>query len=154
MGNIQYFPAAKNCGAECEAVLRTLPEWFGCEDSLAEYVSEIDNMDTYTARECGRTVGFFTISEHFETSAELHVLGIEREYHRHGIGSHLLKNVEDALRSKGVKFLQVKTLSPKAGNADYALTMKFYLKHGFMALEDFDDLWGEDTPCRQLIKVL
>lgn len=43
-------------------------------------------------------------------------------------------------------------MSPEADDPIYEKTRLFYLSLGFLPLEDFPDLWGEDTPCFQLIK--
>ena len=34
-------------GRECEPILRSLPEWFGIEESIVEYVEDIDRMPTF-----------------------------------------------------------------------------------------------------------
>ncbi|CAE6915973.1 Acetyltransferase (GNAT) domain [Vibrio sp. B1ASS3] len=56
--------AQKGVGKKCESVLRTLPKWFGREDSLIEYVSEIDSLDTYTAWDGNEIIGFFSVNYH------------------------------------------------------------------------------------------
>ena len=44
IGNIvqefEYKGAEKKSGKKCEAVLRSVPEWFGIEESLLKYVKE------------------------------------------------------------------------------------------------------------------
>ncbi len=117
-------------------------------------MSEIEKLDTYTAWVNGELVGFFSVKYHFEQSIDLYVLGIKRDFHGRGIGSQLYKLIETDMKNKKVTYIQVNTLSPKAKNKDYLLTLKFYLKIGFVPLEEFPDLWGEDgyTPCLQLIK--
>ncbi|KEQ17306.1 GCN5 family acetyltransferase [Endozoicomonas numazuensis] len=139
-------------GKECESVLRTVPEWFGREDSIQHYIEDINKMETSTAWHNDQLIGFYAVNFHFPKVAELHVLAVRKEYHRAGIGGELYKRVEDELKEKGAKFIQVKTLSPRAKNVDYQKTYEFYMKHGFTPLEDFDELWGEDTPSIQLIK--
>ncbi|HDM8222046.1 TPA: hypothetical protein P0E24_000670 [Vibrio campbellii] len=47
--------------------MRTLPEWFGREDALMEYVAEIDALDTYTAWDGDNLVGFFSVNYHNPT---------------------------------------------------------------------------------------
>jgi ribosomal protein S18 acetylase RimI-like enzyme len=149
---IEYKSGQKGLGKKCESVLRTLPEWFGRENSLQEYVREIDELDTYTAWHNKELVGFFAINHHFKHSVEIHVLGIKTGFHRQGIGRHLYQKLETELKERGVCFIQVKTLSPKAKDKNYDKTLSYYLKMGFTPLEDFPELWGSDTPCLQLIK--
>ena len=152
MKQIKYKLAQKGQSKECEVVLRSLPKWFGNGQSLKEYIGEIDNLDTYTAWHEKELVGFFSIKYHFETSADLYVLAIKPDFHGLGIGSYLYNLVEAEMKKKEIRFIQVKTLSPKAKNKEYLQTLKFYSKMGFVPLEDFPTLWGEGTPCLQMVK--
>lgn len=117
--------AQKGLGKKCENVLRTLPEWFGREDSLIEYVSEIDSLETYTAWDGNELIGFFSVNYHSAFSAELHVLAVHRDYHRQGIGRQLYQTIEKDLRTRALKFIQVKTLGVSANDANYEKTRHF-----------------------------
>jgi len=152
MNKIIYKNAARGLSKECELVLRSLPKWFGHEASLIEYVEAIDNLDTYSAWSDEELIGFFSLKYHFEHSVDLYVLGIMPDFHGQSIGSTLYQQIESDMKRKGVSFIQVKTLSPKVKNKEYLQTLKFYLRMGFVPLEDFPGFWGEDTPCLQLIK--
>ncbi|MBC7456865.1 MAG: hypothetical protein H7235_01205, partial [Bdellovibrionaceae bacterium] len=48
----------------------------------------------------------------------------------------------------------VKTLSEARAHENYEKTRKFYLKSGFVPIEEFKTLWGEHNPCLMLIKDL
>ncbi len=141
-------------GAECEIVLRSLPEWFGIESALKAYVDKVDRLPTYTAVGDERVAGFISIEKHFSESAEIHVMGILPEFHRMGIGRALLKKAESDLVKQGVIFLQVKTLSQSSPDKNYAKTREFYLSMGFLPLEEMPELWGAENPCLILIKSL
>ena len=138
----------------CESILRSLPLWFGLEYAIINYIKDVKAMDTWVAYDGDSPIGFISIHKHFESSAEVHVMGIRSEYHRKGIGHTLLKTAETELCEKGVKFLTVKTLSESRENKEYAQTRKFYLKSGFTPLEEFKTLWDEFNPCLFLVKVL
>ncbi len=141
-------------GPQCETVLRNLPEWFGIESALQAYVEKVNLLPTYIACTDNRAVGFLTLEKHFPESAEIHVMGIMPEFHRMGIGRALQRRAEFDLQAKGVKFLQVKTLSFSSSNKEYAETRKFYLAMGFSPLEEMPDLWGAGNPCLIMIKSL
>jgi ribosomal protein S18 acetylase RimI-like enzyme len=138
----------------CERILRSLPEWFGIESAIQQFLVDIENLPTLIARQDEQAVGFLTIKQHFNHTAEVYVTGILPEYHRQGIGSQLMAEAENYLRTIGVEYLQVKTLGPSHSDPFYACTRAFYQKHGFRPLEEFKQIWDEDNPCLILIKRL
>lgn len=139
-------------GNECEAVLRALPDWFGIEEAIVDYAREINVLPTFLIKQQEKIIGFVTIKIHFPCSAELFVLGILPEFHHKGLGKLAIEKVEDYCREKEIKFLQVKTLSPKRECQAYEKTRKFYLALGFQPLEEFTELWGEANPCLLMVK--
>ena len=142
------------CGEVCRQVLADLPAWFGIDEATRTYIETVETLPTFVARINGLPVGFMSLRSHSPQSAELHVLGVLRAYHRQGIGSRLLHACEHHLQSQGVRFLQVKTVALEAGSAEYQQTLRFYEAAGFVALEVFPDLWDERNPCLQMIKRL
>ena len=50
--------------------------------------------------------------------------------------------------------LPVKTLGERHPVPYYARTRRFYHKLGFVALEEFPELWDEDNPCLYMIRDL
>lgn len=141
-------------GSVCEAILRALPEWFGIEASLVQYIRDVDELPTFVAWEDGRAVGFVTVKQHFPQAAELHVLGVLPEMHHRGVGRALLARAEAYLRAQGVEYLQVKTLSASHPDPSYAKTRGFYEAMGFRPLEEFKTLWDEANPCLVMVKKL
>jgi ribosomal protein S18 acetylase RimI-like enzyme len=137
----------------CERILRALPEWFGIESSLVQYVKDTLTMRTWLAECDGAAVGFLTLKEHNPRAAEIHCIAVLPQHHRHGIGRALVDHAERHLTSRGFKFLQVKTLGPSRPSAEYALTRQFYESLGFVALEEFPTLWP-GNPCLLLVKAL
>ncbi|WP_152004724.1 GNAT family N-acetyltransferase [Desulfoluna spongiiphila] len=152
MQNIQYKSGTPGLASQCETVLRSIPEWFGVEEALQAYLDDIQHMSTFSAWSEDAVIGFITVNYHFPESAELHVLGIHKHFHGLGVGSTLYTLVETELKKQKIKYIQVKTLSPRAKNPGYMKTLKFYTKHGFVPLEDSTAFWGKATPCLQMIK--
>ncbi len=138
----------------CNSILRSLPDWFGIETAIVDYVNDVRLMETWVAYEGDTVIGFVSIKKHFPKSAEVHVMGILQKFHRQGIGNQLIEVVENFLRKEGFKFLSVKTLSEFRPNKEYDQTRHFYLKAGFTPLEEFKTLWGEHNPCLFLVKNL
>ena len=147
---IQY--PATNCGQVCENILRALPDWFGIESSLIQYVKDADIMPTMLAQDENDFIGFITIKKHFRESADIHCMGILPKYHRKGIGKFLIKELEKYLKDEGVKLLQVKTLSADRDCSAYAKTRAFYKAVGFIPLEVFPNWWDDANPCLLLVK--
>ncbi len=141
-------------GATCAELLATLPHWFGKADSNEEYRRVADRCPTLIAMDDGQAVGFLTVVRHSPHAAEVHVMAVRPELHRSGIGRALVAAAEDWLRSAGVEYLQVKTLSASTGDQPYLGTLAFYTALGFRVLEEMPSLWDAANPAVLLIKRL
>ncbi len=138
---------------DCEAILRSLPDWFGIEAAIVSYRRDIESMDTYVAEAAGQLVGFITVRIHNEYSAEIQVMAVSAAHHRKGIGRELVVHAEQVLRAQSVEYLQVKTLGPSRPSEHYQRTREFYADVGFRPLEE-NQLWGEVNPCLMMVKHL
>ena len=140
--------------ALCQPILRALPQWFGLEASLAQYVADVDHLPTFLAREADQVLGFLTLKQHTPYAAEVYVMGVQPEAHRRGLGRALMAAAQAWLRQQAVEYLQVKTLGPSHGDPYYAQTRAFYLALGFRPLEEFKQIWNEQNPCLILVQRL
>jgi ribosomal protein S18 acetylase RimI-like enzyme len=141
-------------GATCAELLATVPHWFGITEANERYQRVADRCPTLVAMDNGRAVGFLTVVHHSPHAAELHVLAVRPELHRTGIGRTLVSAAEDRLRSEGVQYVQVKTLSASAGDEPYLRTLAFYTALDFRVLEEMPSLWDAHNPAVLLIKRL
>jgi GNAT superfamily N-acetyltransferase len=139
---------------DAERVLRTLPMWFGIEQSLQEYVRDTERLPTFVARDSEGIVGFITLREHFPTTWEVHCFAVEAKARSQGVGRSLHAHIEGWLANKGVHFLQVKTIAAPSPSKEYAQTRAFYLAIGYEPLEEFPLLWEPGLPVLQLVKAL
>ncbi len=140
--------------AELEAVLRTLPRWFGVEASLLDYARDTSRFPTLVAEGDAGVQGFLTLRPHFDRAWEVHCMAVRATARGGGIGTALLAHAEAFARARGVRFLQVKTIAPAHPSPEYAETRAFYAVRGFEPLEVFPALWGPANPCLQLVKAL
>jgi GNAT superfamily N-acetyltransferase len=140
--------------ADCEAVLRSLPMWFGIERALRKYVEGTTAMPTFALSDGPDLVGFLTLHEHFPEAWEIHCVAIRADARGQGHGSSLLAHTEAWLRKRGVRFLQVKTVAATSPSKEYAETREFYDRRGFTPIEVFPTLWDPHNPALQYIKVL
>jgi len=97
--------------ALCEPILRSLPDWFGIEVAIVQYVAEIDHLPTFLARDGDQVSGFLSLKQHNPYSAEVFVMGVRQEMHRRGTGRALIGRAEEWLKSQGLEFVQVKRTS-------------------------------------------
>jgi GNAT superfamily N-acetyltransferase len=138
----------------CENILRALPEWFGIEISIVEYIKITKEMPFYAAYDDDKPVGFTAIKIHNEYSAEVCVIGILKEYHRKGIGRQLMDRCERFCLDKDIEFLTVKTLDKSRASTSYEKTRQFYIAMGFRPLEVFKTIWDEYNPCLYMAKYI
>jgi GNAT superfamily N-acetyltransferase len=138
----------------CEPILRSLPAWFGIEQAITQYSTEIDRLPTWIACETQQVLGFVSIKQHTPYAAEVYVMGLLPEIHRKGIGRALIIQAQEWLKSRGVEYLQVKSLGPSDLDENYARTRAFYAAMGFRPLEEFKQIWDENNPCLIMIKRL
>ena len=140
--------------ALCEGILRALPEWFGIEESLLDYVEKVKKLPLWAAFAGEKAIGFAAFLEHSPYAGAVCVMGVRPEYHRKGVGRLLVGQCEAFARGNGMEFLTVKTLDSSREDVGYAKTREFYYAMGFRPLEVFPTLWDEANPCLLLAKYL
>ena len=143
--------------ALCDVILRSLPEWFGIESAIDEYVRETARLPTFVGSFDGeeeqRAAGFLSLKLHNPYSAEIYVMAVRREAHGRGVGTALVAAAESFLNERSIEYLQVKTLGPSRPSSNYAATRAFYEAKGFRPLEELHGLW-EGNPCLIMVKRL
>lgn len=155
--------AAAASPSDVERLLRELPEWFGIESAVEDYVRSAARLQTFLAwprvpdastTPPQRPIGALLVEQHPGAAAEIHLMAVERAWHRRGVGRALLRVAEARLFDFGVRLLEVKTLGPSQPDAGYAATRRFYQSMGFLPVEELLDLWGEGNPCLIMVKPL
>ena len=137
-----------------QQILKSLPEWFGKEDSLMQYVKTVDKYPFFAAFKEEECVGFFSGIIHHEKTGDVYVCGIHPKHHRNGIGKELYKTLEQYFINQGCEYVMVKTLSPLHPDKNYDLTRKFYDALGFKKFYTDHVMWGKEYPCLIMIKHL
>ena len=140
--------------AQSEEILRSLPQWFGIEQSLLEYAEATRRLPTFAVMDEQAAVGFVSLAEHFSESWEVHCMAVHASHRGQGHGRILLEHAEVWLKSRGARILQVKTIAADYDDPAYAQTRGFYVRMGFVPLQVFPELWEPHNPCLQMIKVL
>ncbi|MFA9557614.1 GNAT family N-acetyltransferase [Evansella sp. AB-rgal1] len=137
-----------------DSILRQLPEWFGIEEALVNYVEGVVHTDVYALYVAEKPVGLISIKSNNQYTSEIYVMGILKEHQNSGFGKKLLEVAQDRLRMNKVNFLMVKTLSDSHPDIHYKKTREFYHKTGFYPLEEIKEIWGKENPCLVMVKSL
>ncbi|NKB68313.1 MAG: GNAT family N-acetyltransferase [Candidatus Latescibacteria bacterium] len=138
----------------CERILRTLPQWFGIESALVDYVRETERLPTFVLRQDGICVAFVSLAKHFNHSWEIHCIAVDARWRGKGYGSAILRHAEGWMAGQGARWLQVKTLAASHPSPEYAQTRAFYKRMGYEPLQEFPTLWSEENPCLVMVKTI
>jgi len=138
----------------CDKVLHSLPDWFGIESAISDYIQGVEKGVFISAYIDGKSVGFASMHETSVYADEIYVIGVLRENHRMGIGRRLIEICSEECRKNGKMFLLVKTISERLDDPFYKNTREFYKSTGFLELEELPSLWGENNPCLNMIKLM
>lgn len=143
---VQYIEDAGLKEQIAESILKDLPEWFGLPDSTREYIEKSKNLPFFAYYMAENYVGFIVLKETSKYTAEIYVMGVLKEYHRHGVGRKLFQTFLQYAEQKKYEFIQVKTVE-EGHYEEYDRTRLFYEQLGFRKLECFPTLWDEWNPC-------
>lgn len=134
-------------------ILEALPDWFGLPEAREEYIVNSVNQQFFAAVKEGKPIGFLCLKQTGKDTVEVAVMGVLKEFHRHGIGRKLFMKAKEKAIKDGFSFIQVKTV--QMGQYDnYDNTNKFYISLGFKEFEIFPTLWDEWNPCQVYVMAL
>lgn len=134
-------------------ILEALPDWFGLPEAREEYIVNSVNKQFFAAVKEEKTIGFLCLKQTGKDTVEVSVMGVLKEFHRHGIGRKLFMKAREKAIKDGFSFIQVKTV--QMGQYDnYDNTNKFYISLGFKEFEIFPTLWDEWNPCQVYVMAL
>lgn len=135
------------------SVLEALTGWFEIKESREQYIKDCEEQIFIAAKEAGKEIGFLCLKETGKDTVEVAVMGVLKEYHRHGTGKELVKAAKNIAIEKGYSFLQVKTVQ-MGFYENYDRTNLFYRNAGFKEFEVFPMLWDENNPCQVYVMAL
>ena len=134
-------------------ILEALPDWFGIPEAREEYIVNSVNQQFFAAVKEEKPIGFLCLKQTGKDTVEVAVMGVLKEFHRHGIGRKLFMKAREKAIKDGFSFIQVKTV--QMGQYDnYDNTNKFYISLGFKEFEIFPTLWDEWNPCQVYVMAL
>ncbi len=111
------------------------------------------NQQFFAAVKEGKPIGFLYLKQTGKDTVEVAVMGVLKEFHRHGIGRKLFMKAKEKAIKDGFSFIQVKTV--QMGQYDnYDNTNKFYISLGFKEFEIFPTLWDDWNPRQVYVMAL
>ncbi len=144
---IEQIQDADQKKAVARNILESLRDWFEVDESREKYIAESAGQIFLAAKEADEYAGFLCLKETGKDTVELAVMGVLKQYHRHGLGRALFEAAKSIAMEKGYSFMQVKTVQMGVYE-DYDITNRFYLSCGFREFEVIKELWGEENPCQ------
>jgi len=134
----------------CVEIAKRLSDWFDNED-LIKIRKAIYSLPVYVYDD-GKILGFVCIKEKSNKVIELEYFAVDIDNHHKGIGTKIIKYVENKLAKD--KIIVVKTLDDSSDYEPYARTRAFYEKNGFLKIDVVDPYpgWSEKCPCAIYIK--
>ena len=150
---IEQIKDAETKKAVARKILEALKDWFEVDESREKYISESSDQIFLAAKEGDEYAGFLCLKETGKETVELAVMGVLKEFHRHGFGRELFEAAKNIAANEGYSFMQVKTVQMGVYE-DYDITNRFYLSCGFKEFEVIRELWGEENPCQIYVMYL
>lgn len=135
-------------------ILTALPAWFGDPAGREGYIRDCADAPFAAAFGEGHALGFIVLKETSPCAIEVAVMGVLPEHHRRGVGRALMAWAEAYARSRGMRFLHLKTLDASAHYPPYDGTRAFYAAVGFLPLQCLPALWDAANPCLLMVKPL
>jgi ribosomal protein S18 acetylase RimI-like enzyme len=139
-------------GGMCASILAELPEWFGLPQSNANYARLADENPAWIALANGEAAAIMLLKPHFDTAVEIELLAVRPRLHHAGIGRALVGRADAFAAERGAAYLTVKTRGPSKPYEPYERTRAFYQAVGFVALEEFTELWDAENPALLMVR--
>jgi rhodanese-related sulfurtransferase/GNAT superfamily N-acetyltransferase len=143
-------PLSPGDAERCDAVLASLPDFFGMQEGIDECAAAVRSQPGYVSEVDGEVVGFLTVTAPRPSVAEISWMAVHADHRGAGHGRALIEALVAALNEQRTRFLLVKTLSDRHPDPGYAGTRAFYAAMGFTPLTDLD-IWPEN-PALLLIR--
>jgi ribosomal protein S18 acetylase RimI-like enzyme len=126
----------------CDAVLASLPYFFGDRDGIRQAHDAVRSQRGFVAELDGAVRGFITLEQHQAGSSEITWLAVHQGFRRNGIGRSLVEASVELLRSEEQSVVFVLTLGPSVPEPidvadNYEGTRQFYRRMGFVGLREF-----------------
>jgi rhodanese-related sulfurtransferase/GNAT superfamily N-acetyltransferase len=138
-------PLRRDDAPACDAIIASLPDWFGDENGIQECAAAVRAEPGFVASVDDVGVAFLTVARPRDLVVEISWMAVRPDHRGGGHGRALVDALVQTLHDDGTRFLAVKTLSDRDPSPPYAQTRAFYEAMGFTPLMDLD-IWGPENP--------
>ncbi|MGD9891027.1 MAG: GNAT family N-acetyltransferase [Dehalococcoidia bacterium] len=140
-------PLAPPDAPTCDAIIRSLPEFFGHEGGRADCVAAVRSQDGWVAEVDGRVIGFATWQPRTADAAEITWMAVHRDLRHTGAGTAIVERLVTDLAARGFRLAFAMTSAahkqPVTGPDPYDDTRRFWVRRGFLPLTELD-IWDTD----------
>lgn len=134
-------------GPAADAIMRSLPEWFGHEGGLAACAVAVREGAGWALERDFTLVAFATWEPRNTYTAEITWMGVHSSVRGQQLGTRLIEYACAELRARGYALALAMTSAapkiPTAGTDPYDATRAFWLRRGFLPLAELD-IWDTD----------
>lgn len=150
---MEILPLTPAAGAACDAIMRTLPEWFAWEPGLEECARAVRSQQGLMAVEEGEVLGFATWEPRTAESAEITWAAVRSDRRNAGVGTAIVETLARDLAGRGFALLlamtSARSKSPDPTWDSYEETRAFWRARGFYPLIELD-IWETDVALLQV----
>ncbi|MCA9845515.1 MAG: GNAT family N-acetyltransferase [Dehalococcoidia bacterium] len=134
-------------GLACDAVMRTLPDWFGYEPGLEDCARAVRTQAGRVAVDDGEVVGFATWERRTGDSAEITWAAVRKDRRNSGVGTSIVEAVCEDLRAQGFRLALAMTSARSKDvvptHDAYEETRAFWRARGFLFVTELN-IWETD----------
>lgn len=138
---IRIAALAPEHAAGCDAVIASLPAFFGDPGGIEDCAKAVRTQRGLVALAGDRVAGFLTLEPSQPGSLEITWMAVHADARRGGIGRRLIDAAVASARADGVAMLFVLTAGetdePDRPGDNYTGTRRFYRDNGFVPLKEF-----------------
>jgi GNAT superfamily N-acetyltransferase len=130
---------------DCDAVIASLPDFFGVDEGIAACAQAVRNeRGAVAATANGPVVAFATWCARRPHAAEITWAAVRADHRGGGIGGRVVSEVERQAADAGIEWMVVMTVSPNDARPEtYEPTRHFWEAAGYTQLLDFD-VWSSN----------
>lgn len=133
--------------ATCDAIILSLPEFFGHEGGRADCANAVRSQPGWVAEADDRVIGFATWQQRTIDAAEITWMAVHRDHRHTGAGTTIVERLAADLAARGFRLAFAMTSAahkqPLSGPDPYDDTRRFWVRRGFLPLAELD-IWDTD----------